>query len=383
MSTKTLKGIISQLETLCAAHKQVNSFYEGDSLVEVYKTNKITHTSVIAIPQTATFNPTDITAVISLSCVDKVLKDDLNGPEVYNNTLLILGDLINYINQNDAWRYARIIGTPTATKINERTLDVVNGWTVSISVRMIKDNGVCNVPISPISPAPACAVAVITDSDGVSTFNVASGGTGACTLATVQAGIAYNRTSTSGQITSYRTGDCAWREINLPFSAAPAFPVSFARLSVSSFTTLDANNAFGNTNRFTDSVGGQDYDGTGGSLVDYVIDHLKGLGWHRLLIAGDWNTAIDGALASSQSGFTDWYIPDTDMLLSILNLENGGSRENLDYSPFDIVYNNNIWSSVTRQNSTISALTWIPQIFMGSTSPKTNVKSYIICRNHY
>lgn len=148
MSTTTLKGVIDDLETLCTAHKQVNSFYEGESILDIYEDNNITHTSVLAIAQSASFNPTNITVIIQLACVDKVLKGNDNALEISNNTLLILGDLINYINQNDSWRYARIIGTPTATKLRERSQDVVNGWIVSLSIRMIKDNGVCNVPIS-------------------------------------------------------------------------------------------------------------------------------------------------------------------------------------------------------------------------------------------
>ena len=86
----------------------------------------------------------------------------------------------------------------------------------------------------------------------------------------------------TGQTTSYRTGDDGDLEAG----------------RLTSFLVLPCNNSFGNTDRFTDSVGGQVYGAGNGSLADYVIDHATGLGWYRLMQGtSDWDNSIDDSLS--------------------------------------------------------------------------------------
>jgi len=143
----SLKEAISQLRTLCEAHKQVNSYYHGDNIVTLYKENEIRHTTVLTVSQSATFEPNFINVTVQLACIDKVLKGDENENEIESNTLAIIGDLINYINTNDSWRYAKVITNPSATKLVDRSQDVASGWMATIQFRLIKDNGVCDLPI--------------------------------------------------------------------------------------------------------------------------------------------------------------------------------------------------------------------------------------------
>ena len=150
MSVVNIKRVVTNLRALCAAHTQVNSYVHVNEIVQGYKDAEIRHTTVLSMVKSATINPTDITVTFNIACIDKTLKGDENQFEIESNTLQILGDLVNYITQNqdaDLWRYANIVGSPTAVKLVDRTLDVVDGWMATVQLKMIKDNGTCDVPI--------------------------------------------------------------------------------------------------------------------------------------------------------------------------------------------------------------------------------------------
>ena len=119
------------------------------------------------------------------------------------------------------------------------------------------------------------------------------------------------RTLKTGQTTSYRTGDDGYYQ--------------FGRGA--GFSTLTCNNPFGNTNRFTDTLGGQTYSD------DIVVDWLTGLMWYRVPTSGTWNQAIDGAEAATTGGYTDWFLPNFRQLVLITNLE---LLKMTNYSPFNI-----------------------------------------------
>ena len=99
----------------------------------------------------------------------------------------------------------------------------------------------------------------------------------------------------TGQTTSYRTGDDGDIEAG----------------RATSFSVLASNNPFGNTNRFTDELGGQTY--TKNIVIDWsTYNGSTVLGYYRVVSGTDvvWNTAIDSALALSVVGFTSgWRLP--------------------------------------------------------------------------
>tara|TARA_Y100000389_G_scaffold198419_1_gene234887 strand:+ start:844 stop:1470 length:627 start_codon:yes stop_codon:yes gene_type:complete len=79
---------------------------------------------------------------------------------------------------------------------------------------------------------------------------------------------------------------------------------------VPDFTTLASNNPFGNTNRFTDELGGQTY--TNGIVIDWsTYDNATVLGMYREHQSmTDWNDGIDSALVFTKGTFTSgWRIP--------------------------------------------------------------------------
>ena len=149
----------------------------------------------------------------------------------------------------------------------------------------------------------------------ISALNFRIGGGGGATPAPV--GQTLMKT---GQTTSYRTGDDGDIEAG----------------RATSFTVLASNNPFGNTNRFTDELGGQTY--TNRIRVDWsTYNGSTVLGYYQLAtsLSHTWNQAIDWALALSISTFTSgWRLPNVNELMNLMNFS---IAQNLNYSPFSII----------------------------------------------
>jgi hypothetical protein len=159
----------------------------------------------------------------------------------------------------------------------------------------------------------------------------------------------------TGQTTVFRTGDDADnRTVNG---------------RAVDFFTLDYTNPFGNTNRFTDELGGSTY------ANDIVIDWStynnvtgKVLGYRRVSLGTvNWNTAIDNSLALSVGTFTSgWRLANN---IEINSIANWGLTSVHNYAPFNI--NTEMWSSTTYASATSSA--WrITAIGVWGSSGKTN-----------
>lgn len=180
----------------------------------------------------------------------------------------------------------------------------------------------------------------VTDSDG-STFTAPSVQDITCTLAVAPVGATLMKT---GQTTSYRTGDDGDLEAG----------------RATSFTVLASNNPFGNTNRFTDELGGQTYTNkiyidwstyNGSNVLGYNLDPLK------VAAINTWNQAINNSASTSigiyTSGWRLWSIKEYE------NIRNYGvASYRLNYSPINLQSFNTafiIWTSTTFINNTAQA----------------------------
>ena len=176
----------------------------------------------------------------------------------------------------------------------------------------------------------------------------------------------------TGQTTSYRTGDDGDLEAGRGVD----------------FFTLAENNPFGNTNRFTDELGGSTY--ANNIVIDWsTYNGGNVLGYKRTTNGVDitWNDAIDGALAVSIGTFTTgWRLPN---VIEIMSLWNGSASLTYNYSPLNLNAggNWNIWTSNTP--SLASTVAWVIQIasigslnYIGKTltSSGGNGCRYIPCR---
>jgi hypothetical protein len=142
----------------------------------------------------------------------------------------------------------------------------------------------------------------------------------------------------TGQTVSYRTGDDGDIEAGRDVS----------------FLVLPSNNPFGNTNRFTDELGGQTY--ANNIVIDWsTYDGTEVLGYYRTISPVDitWNVAIDSALALSVGSYTSgWRLPNKREMENIFNY---GLSQCMNYAPFNII--NTIWCSTTYTASTTIAYT--------------------------
>ena len=148
----------------------------------------------------------------------------------------------------------------------------------------------------------------------------------------------------SGQTTSYRTGDDGDLEAG----------------RATNFTTLATANPFGNTNRFTDELGGSTY--TNNIVIDWsTYDGTTVLGISRVAIAtgNTWNQAVDNSLAYSVGTFTSgWRLPNMKEIFNLVNYANN-SDNFLNYSPLNLSSTSRIyWSANTLSSATTSAYTF-------------------------
>jgi hypothetical protein len=166
-------------------------------------------------------------------------------------------------------------------------------------------------------------------------FKIGGGG-GVCPEAPVGATL-----MKTGQTTSYRTGDDGDLEAG----------------RATNFTTLASNNPFGNTNRFTDELGGQTY--TDNIVIDWsTYDGATVLGISRVAIAtgNTWNQAIDNSLSYSVGTFTSgWRLANIKEIMNLMNFANDQNNI-LNYSPLNLSSVGRVyWSSTTNLALTTQA----------------------------
>lgn len=170
----------------------------------------------------------------------------------------------------------------------------------------------------------------------------------------------------TGQTTSYRTGDDGDIEAGRE----------------TSFFVLKANNPFGNTNRFTDELGGSTY--TNNIVIDWsTFDGVSVLGWDRRFNGGGadanktWENAIDESLAHSVSTFiSGWRLPN---YYEYGNIFKFSELNVLNYAPFNLSTGYTLWTSTTPAGATTSAFFVYGPIGLGyhiGFQPKTASSGY-------
>lgn len=166
----------------------------------------------------------------------------------------------------------------------------------------------------------------------------------------------------TGQTTSYRTGDDGDIEAG----------------RATSFSVLASNNPFGNTNRFTDELGGQTY--TKNIVIDWsTYNGSTVLGYKRTLqTSATWNNAIDSCLLVSITPYTSGW-----RMSNINELNNIWDKSRSLTDKFPTVFNLasvDIWSSNSIDSTTALYMPnsgSIPIFTLG----KTNLRTSIAVRN--
>jgi hypothetical protein len=168
----------------------------------------------------------------------------------------------------------------------------------------------------------------------------------------------------TGQTTSYRTGDDGDLEAG----------------RATDFTTLASNNPFGNTNRFTDELGGATY--TNNIVIDWsTYDGSTVLGVKRTISGGSitWDAAIDACLTISIGTFTTgWRLANFKEITNLMSHATG-LTSSLNYSPLNIGAAV-LWSSSTRPNLTTYANQLITHQWGFAVGQKTTGSDYLAVR---
>lgn len=195
----------------------------------------------------------------------------------------------------------------------------------------------------------------------------------------------YPYTIPTGQSVIGRTGDDAWIEANVIEPLRRKGRIN----NLVDFWNLQENNAFGNKQRFTDKLGGDDFTGND----NYMIDHFTGLGWdtrnpNSVRVNLSWNDAIDAALADTHAGFTDWFMPSKPQLDSIMNWRtiyvfSWPSAAIIGYNRALTYNSNSVYWSGTRDNSTTSQIVTGRRGGRWLERSKTTNALWHICRVHY
>jgi hypothetical protein len=169
----------------------------------------------------------------------------------------------------------------------------------------------------------------------------------------------------TGQTVSYQSGDDG----------------DFEAGRETSFLVLSENNPFGNTNRFTDLVGGQTY------AANIVIDWStfekstgKVLMWERTRQGiVNWTTAVTNSRALTYNGWTNWRLPNVTEGLSLFNY--GVLSNPLNYSPFTTnALDGYYWTGTTNPSNTVTALLMGMAVWASVVSTKTNAVRWIAVR---
>jgi len=278
------------------------------------------------------------------------------------------GEIEVYVRDDDEFEISFTIDPDVSTIIvlNDVTVNAKNSANTTIGTGLVSPIIGGNVSVSDIT---------FTDTDNTTSSKLAGTNFSATLIPNLSAaqlnntddGLTFtqrdNLTSLldikTGQTISYRTGDDG----------------DIEQGSLLSFVVLPAQNPYGNSNRFTDTLGGQTYsDGI-------IVDWSRRLMWYNPAASGNWNTAIDAAVSSTQGGFNDWHVPNVQQIQSICNYGNSGGVIN--YTPFNIS-GGTYWTSTTSPDTTTNAFrltnTGATSIGNITQNGKTGVVNYLYCR---
>lgn len=118
-----------------------------------------------------------------------------------------------------------------------------------------------------------------------------------------------------------------------------------------SFWELPSNNPFGNTNRFTDLIGGSDY--TEPIAIDWsTFDGTTVLGWSidiDSIPADSWTVLMDFCQPLEISGFSGWRMPNNKEALNLCQYIDYGFPA-LGYAPFNFLAAEGFWTSTNSAN---------------------------------
>jgi hypothetical protein len=363
---------------------------------------------------------------------DAFLGND-NEHDVLNTQLAVLNRLLEVLRRGSLYsEYYQLDGNPSLEPFTERFENFLAGWAATFDVLIPNDMTACdglatrvecadatinitddsgNLLYSLTIPSSATDTQSILDSTAVlkttagatiSTTSINAEGSANITApdATYLVEYANGTDIESGSIVS--GGSVVVTVPNPPPAASVGATIMKTNQTVqyrvgddgaieagraTSFLVLSSNNPFGNSNRFTDTAGGQTY--TNNIVIDWsTYDGSTVLGWYRVtnLVDINWNNSIDQALAFSTGSFTTgWRLPNIQEMISVCSYATSSGTA-LNYAPFNAVdgnfanANTIFWTSTTTISSTANAYGCVQGAFGIYSKGNSSSYRWIPCR---
>ena len=152
---KTYKAIVEQFKDICNAHKQLNSFTNGD-IFEVDLSNEMDFAKAHLVEQSATINNRDFVFTFDLLVMDLVSADGSNETDVLSTTFLILSDVyrefkngLGRLSQNQVIVSDQFVinESMSCEPFTDRFENALAGWKGTVSITVPSHNNACNSPI--------------------------------------------------------------------------------------------------------------------------------------------------------------------------------------------------------------------------------------------
>ena len=370
---KTLNQLMKELEIIAQEHRQINEFFQGDFLDAISR-DSAQYPLMVATLQPGGMAEGYVRVNVVLTICDKYnLQEYRQMNEVHSDCLSICSDIKTTMLQYRWTEFSDLLSEIASDPFINRGQDMVAGWTMNVAFTIYDNEDWCAIPYDDydfengFTPTPggdcdpASYVVQYENGDPISSGSIASGASALIEVpnCTAPVGATLMRT---GQITVYRTGDDA---------------DTSSEGRATDFYTLASNNPFGNTNRFTDELGGQTY--TNSIIIDWsTYDNVAEtvLGYSLSIGTNTWDNAIDNALAHSVGTYTSgWRLVNVYELMNICRWD-ASITYVLNYSPFNIAASN-VLTSTTAPNNT-SNMVYKAAANAFTTGSKTAVSGLII-----
>ena len=368
---KTLNQLMKELEIIAQEHRQINEFFQGDFLDAISR-DSAQYPLMVATLQPGGMAEGYVRVNVVLTICDKYNQQEYRQMnEVHSDCLSICNDIKTTMLQYRWTEFSDLLSEIASDPFINRGQDMVAGWTMNVAFTIYDNDDWCAIPYDDydfengFTPTPggdcdpASYVVQYENGDPISSGSIASGGSALIEVPNCTGPVGATLMKT-GQTTSYRTGDDG------DFEAGRA----------TDFFTLASNNPFGNTNRFTDELGGQTY--TNNIVIDWsTYDGLTVLGYYRTSLGSNtWDNAIDAALAHSVGSFTTgWRLVNINELMNICKFD-ASITYLLNYAPINIGGVNVLTSTIAPNNTANMFYKGAANTF--NTGLKTTVSGYTI-----
>lgn len=430
---KSIVQLKKEFAEIATKHQQIQDFYWGD-FFEAYSGNMLRHCFLLvdcneALPNKNTKAGNSYVDVrLTITICDKVYDDQRNYLDVKSDTLRIINDIRDTLESHRWKSWAPIQAMSSNTYFRQRGGDVVDGWVMTVVLRIKNDRALCAIPYEgydfneDLAPAALPGKiyrngvfeqflyadesfnyiieenpATVRNSDNTYSNTVAPGGilvlpdiiltdtdssqtqypsakNLSCTLIPNLTGAKLNNPETGlthvqqNKILMVHPGFSGQTTIYVPDDDGDPQTGRGA-----DFFTLDPDspNPFGNFNRFTAIDGSQNVIGNGNLMLDW----LWGIMWYRAVFSGlPWASAIPFAKAQNPGGYGGWGLPSIVEYTTLSCFEFGSA---MNWAPLSVA--NSLWSKTTDKSTPANA--WYYGVAgQGGSAPKVISVEFLIRR---